>query len=46
VGDIKATIDGDELPVKQMLQKLIENAIKITAQTRAVEVELMFGKRT
>lgn len=41
VGDVQATIDGDEFALKQMLQNIIENAIKYSPKMGLVEVELM-----
>lgn len=41
VGDIHATIKGDEFALKQMLQNIIENAIKYSPTMGVVEVELM-----
>ncbi|NLQ17998.1 sensor histidine kinase [Marinomonas sp. M1K-6] len=44
VGDSHATINGDEFALKQMLQNIIENAIKYSPKGGTVEVELMVVK--
>ncbi len=44
LGNIQVTIDGDEFALKQMLQNIIENAIKYSPNGRVVEVELMVIK--
>ncbi|MEI5617167.1 hypothetical protein WB403_49610, partial [Streptomyces brasiliscabiei] len=41
LGDIQVTINGDEFALKQMLQNIIENAIKYSPKGSVVEVELM-----
>ena len=41
VGDIQVTINGDEFALKQMLQNIIENAIKYSPKGGTVEVALM-----
>ena len=41
VGEVQATINGDEFALKQMLQNIIENAIKYSPKGGVVEVELM-----
>lgn len=41
IGDIQVTIKGDEFALKQMLQNIIENAIKYSPKGGVVEVELM-----
>ena len=45
VGDLQATIDGDEFALKQMLQNIIENAIKYSPNKGLVEVELMSANK-
>jgi len=44
VGDIQVTINGDEFALKQMLQNIIENAIKYSPKGGMVEVALMLRK--
>lgn len=41
LGNIQVTIKGDEFALKQMLQNIIENAIKYSPKGGVVEVELM-----